>query len=160
MLKRCFLISRFKAENGKELVLINLHNSAFDDAEELRKEELKQLREIIEAEYQNGNYVVAGGDWNQNPPNYNSKIVKKYNAKIVRPIDNDYLPEEWTWAYDPEAPTNRDVNEPFDPKTTNTTIIDYFIISPNIEVLEVKTIDQGFEYSDHQPVIIKLNLNP
>ena len=40
-LKRCFLVMRFKLENGKDLVLINTHNSVFDTEGELRKKELK-----------------------------------------------------------------------------------------------------------------------
>jgi len=40
-----------------------------------------------------------------------------------------------------------------------TTTIDYFIVSPNIKVLQTKTIDLNFENSDHNPVFIKLCLD-
>ena len=158
MLKRCFLITRYNVENDKELVLLNIHNSAFDDADEFRKEELKFLKIFILNEYENGNYVVAGGDWNQNPPGSTIKNIRNYKSKEVWPIEEDYLPDGWNWAYDPYMPTNRDVKVPFDKNTTNTTILDFFLVSPNIKIVEIKTIDMGFEFSDHQPVITILML--
>ncbi len=159
MLKRCFLISRYQVENNKELVLLNIHNSAFDDAGEFRKEELKLLKTFILNEYEKGNYVVAGGDWNQNPPGSTIKSIRNYKSKEVWPIEDNYLPDGWNWAYDPYVPTNRDVIEPFDPKSTTCTVLDYFVISPNIKIINTKAVDLGFEFSDHQPVIIKIQLN-
>lgn len=158
ILKRCLLISRYQVDNGKELVLINLHNSAFDDADELRKGELNFLKQIISAEYGKGNYVIAGGDWNQNPPDLNMEAINKYKTRIVWPVEKDYLAEDWNWAFDPSVPTNRDVHEPFNVQTTTCSILDYFVTSPNIKVIETTTIDLGFENSDHQPVSIVIKL--
>ena len=158
MLKRCFLVARYSMDSNKELVLFNIHNSAFNDAADLREEELKLLKELIVKEYKIGNYVVVGGDWNQNPPGSNMDKIKDYISNEVWPIDKNYLPDDWRWIYDPENPTNRDVTEPFDNNTTTTTILDYFLVSPNIEILECKTVDLGFEFSDHQPVITILKL--
>lgn len=158
MLKRCLLISRYAADNGKELVLINLHNSAFDDADELRKDEMEFIKQIITEEYEKGNYVISGGDWNQNPPGLNLDQIKQYKTRSVWPINKDFLPNGWNWAFDPSNPTNRDVHEPFNIQTTSCTVLDYFVTSPNIEVLETKTTDMGFEFSDHQPVLISLKL--
>lgn len=158
MLKRCFLITRFDVDNGKELVLINLHNSAFDDAGDLRKEESELLKKIIMAEDKKGNYVIAGGDWNQNPPDFDKKKVKKYNTRSVWPVEKDFLPGNWKWAFDPSIPTNRDVHEPFDQQSTTCTVLDYFVTSSNVEVISTKAVDLGFEFSDHQPVIITVKL--
>lgn len=158
MLKRCLLITRYNVDNGKELVLINLHNSAFDDADQLRKEEMKFIKKLITEEYEKGNYVIAGGDWNQNPPGLNLDNINKYKNRSVWPIQKDFLPNEWNWVFDPSVPTNRDVHEPFNIQSTTCTILDYFVTSPNIEVLETKTTDMEFEFSDHQPVLISLKL--
>lgn len=159
MLKRCLLVARYKTDNNKELVLINLHNSAFDDADALRKEEMNFVRQIITEEYEKGNYVIAGGDWNQNPPEFDPNQIEKYNARSVWPIDKDFFPENWNWDFDAFVPTNRDVHEPFNLQTTTCTILDFFVTSPNIDILATKTIDLEFEFSDHQPVIINLRLN-
>jgi len=158
MLKRCFLVTRFKVENRKELILFNIHNSAFDDADELRKEELKLLKELIENEFEAGNYVIVGGDWNQNPPGSDIRSIKDYISKEVWPIEKNYLSNIWGWAFDPHVPTNRDVSEAFEKSTTKTTILDFFLVSPNIEIIEPRTVDLGFEYSDHQPSITKIIL--
>lgn len=158
MLKRCLLVLRYETDNGKDLVLINLHNSAFDDAHELRKEELDFLKQIISKEYEKGNYIIAGGDWNQNPPGLDMATINKYKTRKVWPIEKDFLPTGWNWAFDPSVPTNRDVHESFNIQTTTCTILDYFVTSPNIEVLQIKTVDLEFEDSDHQPVIVTLKL--
>jgi endonuclease/exonuclease/phosphatase family metal-dependent hydrolase len=158
MLKRCFLISRYPLENGKDLVLFNIHNSAFDDAAELRDKELELLRKLAGDEYKNGHYVVIGGDWNQNPPGWKPDSAFKYQAKSLWPIDRDYFPPGWTWAYDPGLPTNRDVNQPFDQETTKCTLLDFFLVSPNIRIREVHTIDLEFIHSDHLPVMMEFQL--
>ncbi len=158
MLKRCFLVSRYQVDNGKSLVLFNVHNSAFDDAAELREQELQLLRRLALAEYDQGNYVVIGGDWNQNPPGWESQLAEKYQVKSLWPIDVQYFPAPWTWSFDPGLPTNRDVSTPFDAERTNCTLLDYFLVSPNVKVESVKTIDLEFRYSDHQPVIMGFRL--
>ena len=158
-LKRCFVVNHIPIENSdKKLVVINVHNSAFGDEEEFRKAELKLLREYLLQEFEAGNYVIAGGDWNQNPPGFDNTQMEKYTSRVGWPIETDYLPPDWTWSWDPSLPTNRDVKTPFDLQATQCTILDYFVTSPNIDVLNIQTIDLDFENSDHQPVIINLKL--
>jgi len=156
LLKRCFLVSRYKVTNGHELVIINLHNSAFDDASEQRAMETEMLYSLAMSEYDRGNYVIAGGDWNQNPPGWKASEIKDYKARQVWPLDRDLFPQDWTWAYDPRVPTNRDVSRPFRKDSTATTILDFFLLSPNLEKINAETLDLAFEYSDHQPVILQV----
>lgn len=154
MLKRCFLITRFKTQYGNELVLINTHNSAFSDAAEIRKTELAQLKSVMEKEYSKGNYVMIGGDWNQNPTTFDTTLLlPNYLPKLIDPpIPADFLPEGWKFVYDTKHSTNRDVDIPYTEGITRTTLIDFFVISPNIEPFSVQTISTGFTESDHQPV--------
>jgi endonuclease/exonuclease/phosphatase family metal-dependent hydrolase len=156
--KRCLLITKFRISAGHDLVVINLHNSAFDDADALRDEELKLIRKFALDEFSKGNYVVAGGDWNQNPPGLEISDIGGYKLKPLRPIPQDLMPEGWNWAFDGSLPTNRDVDKPFDKTSTNCTTIDFFLVSPNIEVLKTRTLDLGFENSDHLPVLLKIRL--
>ncbi len=160
MLERCFILTRYKVSNGKELVILNTHNSAFDDAAEMRKQELALFKSTMEAEFAKGNYVVAGGDWNLNPVPYDSTAISDGNAaRGIHPgIPSSFLPAGWHWAYDSEKATNRDVNAAYQKGKTLTTIIDFFVLSPNIELKEVKTLFTGFEYSDHQPVRMSIRL--
>ena len=64
-------------------------------------------------------------------------------------------------AYDLTVPTCRLLNQPYDPSDTENTqyyAIDGFLVSPNVEVSAVKTLDLGFENSDHNPVLLTVSL--
>ena len=37
-------------------------------------------------------------------------------------------------------------------------VIDGFLISPNVTVESVQTVDEGFENSDHNPVLLTVSL--
>jgi len=158
MLRRCILLTRFNVSDHHALVLMNIHNSAYNDADALRDEELKLIKTLATEEYENGNYVVIGGDWNQNPPGMNMNTFKNYKVRTERPMNPDLMPNGWKWIYDETLPTNRDVNRPFDKSQTTCSLLDFFLVSPNIGVTEVKTIDLGFKDSDHLPVIMKIVL--
>jgi endonuclease/exonuclease/phosphatase family metal-dependent hydrolase len=157
MLDRCFLANRYPLSNGKELVLINTHNEAFDPGE-IRKAQMEYLKKFILGEYSRGNYIIAGGDWNQTPPGFMPDFrVNKVN-ELQMAMGKEYFPKEWTWSYDNKIPSNRSVTAPYNPSNTTTTVIDFFLLSPNIESISVKCIDLGFAHSDHNPVILKARL--
>lgn len=160
LLDRCLILSRVKLKNGKTLVLINTHNSAFDDAAAIREKEADVIKSIMLDEFDKGNYVVAGGDWNRNPPEFDMNRLTPVEAhrKWDPPLKKDFLPKEWTWVYQKDIPTNRDVNEAYRKGKTKTTIIDYFVVSPNVKVVENRTLATGFEFSDHQPIYMKIEL--
>jgi len=46
MLDRSFILTRYTVSNGKQLVLINTHNSAFNDATDMRTKELNMLKKL------------------------------------------------------------------------------------------------------------------
>ena len=46
MLDRCFLVNRYPTPDGKELLVINSHNSAFDDGS-LKAQEMNYLKEFL-----------------------------------------------------------------------------------------------------------------
>jgi len=158
-LKRCFIILRFGLDNGKALVIINTHNSAFDSTGALRKRELFMLDSTMRSEYQRGNYVVAGGDWNINPRDFNvsSVISGDRVTGVWPPLEPGFFPG-WQFVFNPVHPTNRNVDMPYQKGVTKTTIIDFYVVSPNIEVKSVATLSQGFEYSDHEPVVMGVRL--
>ena len=57
-LDRCFMVQRFYTSNGKELLIINTHNSAYDDGT-LRTQQMKLLRGFLIEEYKKGNYILG-----------------------------------------------------------------------------------------------------
>lgn len=157
MLDRCFLVNRYPLKNKKELVFINTHNEAFD-AGDIRKAQMEYLKEFILGEYKKGNYIIAGGDWNQCPPGFKPEFEKNRVNTDQMVLNSDYLPADWTWAYDNTIPSNRSVTAAYNPATTTTTVIDFFLLSPNITSLSIKCINLDFRNSDHNPVILNAML--
>ena len=156
-LDRCFLVNRYPLTNGKELVLINTHNEAFDEGD-IRKAQMEYLKGFILNEYRIGNFVIAGGDWNQCPPDFKPAFHGDRVNTSQMVMQSDYLPSEWKWAYDSTTPSNRTVIAAYDHSTTTTTVIDFFLLSPNTEYDYVKCSRLGFTNSDHNPVIIRVKL--
>ena len=157
MLDRCFLVNRYPLKNGRELVVVNTHNEAFDPGE-IRKTQMAYLKDFLIREYNNGNYIIAGGDWNETPPDFKPEFFSNKINTLQMGMPSDYLPSEWKWVYDNRTPSNRTVIASYDPATTTTTVIDCFLLSSNIEALSVKCINFNFENSDHNPVKIKFKL--
>lgn len=154
MLKRCYMEFRYNLSNGKELVVINQHLSAYDDGT-VKQQQMDTLKLKLLAESKKGNYVIVGGDWNQYPPGYKSNLRKKDNI-VEKTADANYPEPNWKWVYDPSVNTNRKLYEPFVKEQTDEVIIDYFLVSPNIEVIAIKGVDLKFKNSDHNPVYIKI----
>jgi len=159
MLNRCFMVKHFKLSNCKELLVINTHNSAYDPGGLLRKTEMDYFKNYLQEQYNKGNYVIVGGDWNQSPAGFSPSFTgHPFDTIDVTYIQDKYLPPNWTWLFDKTMPSNRRVDKPYDPQTTLTTVIDFYLLSPNIESISVKTIDLGFENSDHNPVVARIKL--
>ncbi|MCR5552515.1 MAG: endonuclease [Oscillospiraceae bacterium] len=159
-LKRCLLVERIPIEGSeRELVLVNLHLEAYDDGEG-KKAQTEQLLRLLNEEYAKGNYVVAGGDWNQAFPGTLDAYpihVKTWVPGVLDPADVG----DWSFAFDASVPTCRLLNQPYDPADTENTqyyVIDGFLVSPNLEVSVVETVDQGFAFSDHNPVLLTVSL--
>jgi endonuclease/exonuclease/phosphatase family metal-dependent hydrolase len=157
MLDRCFLVNRYRLASGKELVIINTHNEAFDKGN-IRRTQMAYLKEYLLNEFSKGNYIITGGDWNQTPPDFRSAFAANRTDTTNMVIPSDFLPSEWKWLFDNTTPSERSVVASYNPKTTPTTIFDFFLLSPNIEALSVKGINLNFENSDHNPVMIRVKL--
>jgi len=157
-LERCLLLQRFKLPNGKDLVVVNTHFEAYDNGE-VKAKQMAFTKTILVEEYNKGNYVVMGGDWNISPPGFAAhSFAKEPETDYLDANANANYIEGWNYAFDPSVATNRKNKTAFDAAKTFTTIIDYFLVSPNLEVEEVKGIDLGFKSSDHQPVKLRVRL--
>lgn len=157
MFNRCCLVNYYPLANGKKFVLINTHNSAFDTKNILKPKEMAFLKKFILNEYQKGNYVMVGGDWNQSPNGLKPQF-ENFNTLDLSSISKDFTPSGWQWLFDPRTPSNRRVDKPYNSVETLTTVIDMYLISPNIEPVAVQTINTNFAWSDHQPVFARVRL--
>lgn len=158
-LKRCLLITRIPIEGKtQEIVIVNLHLEAYDDGEG-KAAQTKALMELLTAEYEKGNYVIAGGDFNQSFPGALSRYPIK-DSSTWAPGTLEALPEGWHYGYDDSDPTCRLLNEPYvkGSEKVQHYVIDGFILSPNVEILSVDTRNEYFTFTDHNPVILEVIL--
>ena len=158
-LKRCLLISRVKV-NNKELVLINLHLEAYDDGEG-RKAQLDMLKEYMDKEVEKGNYVIVGGDFNQTFSNSNYSKYPYYDGNWQQGVIETSEFSNFNLYMDNTYPTCRLLDKPYkdsDKSKFQYYMIDGFMVSKNINVLEVNTINYDFVNSDHNPVVMNVKL--
>lgn len=153
------LIARYSLLHDRELVIANAHFAAFDEDATVRLRQLAKVRRFARSEYDRGNYVIVGGDWN----------LRLTDTTFEHSTSDEFiwwlfdLPRTaevscWRWVVDPKTPTVRLLHEPYVPGRTYTSIIDGFLVSPNIEVISVRTSDLEFQHADHNPVTIVVAL--
>lgn len=158
-LKRCLLVERVPIQGGTaELVLVNLHLEAYDDGEG-KEAQTAMLLQLLQDEYAKGNYVIAGGDFNQSFPDGTDRYPIASGADWTPGTLGD-LPAGWQYAWDSAAPTCRLLNQPYSAGSSGTQfyVIDGFILSPNVEPVSVRTQDAEFAVTDHNPVVLEARL--
>ena len=159
-IKRCLLVTRVPIEGSeKELVLVNLHLEAYESGEG-RIAQTQQLMTLLQEEYAKGNYVIAGGDFNQSFPGTLAQYPIE-NPELWMPglLDESILPEGWQFAYDSSTATCRLLDKAYD-GSNQLYVIDGFILPPNLRLDTVETVPLKFEHADHNPVRIELTLIP
>lgn len=159
-LDRCMLVTNIRIETGENLVIINTHNSAYDQGGFIKKEQLKYIENYALTQFNKGNYVIIGGDWNSYMPGSDGDSFESEEKECVY---NEGLPENWsidgwTWGADLTVPSNRSLKNSYIEGQNFECIIDGFLLSPNIELKSVKTEDFGFAFSDHNPLEINIIL--
>lgn len=98
-LYRCFSALRIPVQNGKELVILHSHMSAYDEGGTVRQQ-LEMISSVMSQEYTRGNYVIVGGDFNHA---LGQEVAKAFPGKQQYPewvhiLDNDDLPEHFELA--------------------------------------------------------------
>ena len=160
-LKRCLLVNRIAIEGSdKELIVINLHLEAYDDGEGKAKQ-LAMLMDTMQAEFDKGNYVIAGGDFNQTFSTTHYAKYPKKNDWVCPVIEASNYPS-FTFKMDDTHPTCRSLYKVYkdaDKSDFQYYMIDGFIVSNNITINSLETIDLDFKNTDHNPISMKIILN-
>lgn len=163
-LDRCYSINRIPAENGRELIIFNVHMSAYGTDAEIQKGQLTMLFADMQKEYEKGNYVVCGGDFNHDIPGnskeiFNGTVDEKY--AWAAPFPDEMIPAHFRkvteYASGVTVPSCRNCDKPAGPDCFTVTT-DGFIVSDNVEVTYIDVIDNRFLYSDHNPVKMTFRL--
>ena len=71
------------------------------------------------------------------------------------------IPEHFSFAVSDNVPTCRLLNIPYSGnyQESQVYVLDGYIVSDNLNVVKVETIDTGFRWADHQPVRLEVMLN-
>lgn len=163
-LDRCYSVSRIPTNGSKELILYNLHLSAYTSDGTIATQQLKLLLADMQAEYEAGNWCVAGGDFN--------KDLLCDSAYYFGEADQAYswaqpIPEGTFDNYDISLVAPLDESAPV-PSCRNADsayhegqyvlTVDGFLVSKNVTVENAAVVDTGFQWSDHNPVIMTFTL--
>lgn len=166
-LKRCLLVTRTPVtdsdgnRSGRELVCVNLHLEAYDDGEG-KAAQSEMLREFLQMEYEKGNYVIAGGDFNQTFSGTDTSMYPELEGMWhCGNLDESEFQSGWQFCDDNSVPTCRSLDRPYcgaDPDHFQYYMIDGFIVSANVSVESCTTQDLRFGHSDHNPVVLRVKL--
>ncbi len=160
-LDRAYTVSRINAENGRELVVYNVHLSAYTSDGSIADEQMKMLARDMSAEYEKGNYVLAAGDFNKDLLGDSSKYFERDEGDYTwaKPFDTSLLPSGISLSTGSNAPTCRNADSAYRADGTDFVLsVDGILTSDNIKVVSSQTVDAGFAYSDHNPVCMKFIL--
>ncbi len=155
-LDRSIMEDVYTLENGKKLYMVNIHLSAYDKGGTTRAQQIQFLIDYIDELYDNGNnYIIFGGDWNH--------LLDDSKMTDTLPNWVALLPDElydtgFKLVYDTNVNTVRSDDTAYVKGTNFETVIDGFLISPNINVESITGHDLGFENSDHNPVTLSFTL--
>ena len=160
-LDRCFCVTRYPTSDGHELVLVNTHMSAYDEGGTIRAQQFDLIMGFIAEEAAQGNYVIAGGDWNH--ALFGSETMYPTQQGMpdwLQVINDDDIPEGFSFVRPDnveQVPSCRDMDIPYEEGVTYCSTIDGFIVSDNVRAT-AHTVDAGFQTSDHNPVVITFTL--
>ena len=165
--KRCFMVDRVAVVDesgnatGKELVLVNLHLEAYD-SEEDRAAQTKQLKEFLQQEADKGNYVIAGGDFNQRFSSVSNTFIEFDDAWKCGTIDAAEFGDDFELIMDNSTASRRYLDMSYadtEKELVQYYLTDGFIISKNVEINFYFTIGLEFENTNHNPVVLSVTLN-
>lgn len=165
-LDRCYSVARIPVANGRTLCLYNLHLSAYTSDGVIATEQLKLLLADMQSEYESGSYVIAGGDFNKDLIGNSAEVfgVSGDDYTWAQPLPTELIPEGLSLVSSLDAcspiPSCRNADKPYVPGESFVLTVDGFIVSDNITVTSSQVEDEGFAFSDHNPVTMIFALDP
>lgn len=161
-LDRCFSVTYINVDNNKKLSLINSHMSAYDKGGVVRIEQLDLLNSYVQEEYDKGNYVIVGGDFNHA---LGTDVAKAFETQMefpswVKILDNKDLGKNLSIVKADnrfDVSTCRSSDIPWEKGVSFSTVVDGFMVSDNIEA-KALNIENDYSFSDHQPVLLSFIL--
>lgn len=162
-LDRCYSKNHIATDNGNQLIVYNLHLSAYTADASTAETQLKMIIEDMQREYKRGNYCIAGGDFNRDLLGNSPEIfhTAKLDDNWAQPVNMDLFTEDITLVapFDENnlAASCRNPDKPYE-KGDFVVTVDGFIVSANVEVVYSNVIETDYKYSDHNPVMMQFKL--
>lgn len=152
-LDRAFSVSEVTVNNGKKLFIYNVHFSAFIKDEVIQAAQLTKLFDNMKAHADAGDYVICGGD-------YNHVLSGEAHPELtwMKPFPTAKLSHKLRVVAPTNAPSVRSNGTAYGDHST-LGVIDGFLVSENIKSLNIKTIQNDFKSSDHNPVVMTFELS-
>lgn len=167
-LDRCYSVSRIPVEGSdKELILYNVHLSAYGNSDEIRTAQMTMLFKDIQSEYNKGNYCVCGGDFNHDFTGTSTQVLngggdvdfgwaQPFPEALLANYPN--ISRALNYTSGEIKATCRNCDVPYGPECF-TIVVDGFLVTDNVTVTYLENAQTDFVYSDHNPVVMKFQLN-
>ena len=163
--KRAILETRLPVNNGRDLVVLNLHLEAFPEDSDVMQKQVMQLDTVLTGLCEENHRFVAGGDFNLLPPGQRIRLspdkatayrqdteMALFYAKyqVIPSLTNVDGPMHSDWfTHFPNGPGAAG------PDRT----IDYFVLSSQSRVLDAHVRQHDtLRISDHLPLVVVLRL--
>lgn len=163
-LDRCYSVSKVPVDNGKDLVIYALHASAYGNSDQIREAQISMLVNDMKQEYEAGNYVLCGGDFNHDlkAPEDSAEECESWAYPFPRSALPEYLSFAMNSLTEDEKDalwnSSRNADMEYVEGVTYTVTLDGFLISDNIECMSYQNINTGYRWSDHDPVYMEFKL--
>ncbi len=155
-LKRCMTVNEFQINRNKVLYLINIHLSAYDKEGQFRSKQINHIIRFITNLYDPKiNYIIVGGDFNLL---LDKNLLVDNMPSWVSSLPEYVYKSDFRVVFDNKTNTVRSQDRPYQKGQNFETVIDGFLVSPNITVSDIKTHDLGFKYTDHNPVTMSFRM--
>ena len=161
-LKRGVLSTQFVTRAGDTVCILNTHNTAYDTGG-MRSQEMHFLSHLLDSLSRRGITTLTGGDWNQYPPHYHPSQAELSNPYFVPQAIDSTIFGPLRFVHDTLRSLrylDRPYRTPSPCHAPLTTLTDFFLCSPKVRILSVETLPLNFRASDHNPVRLRIVINP
>ncbi|WP_283679752.1 endonuclease/exonuclease/phosphatase family protein [Lentilactobacillus sp. Marseille-Q4993] len=163
-LDRAISVTHIPVNNGKQLAVINVHLSAFTKNRAVQKAQLNKLFNQMTSEYDKGNYVMVGGDYNHDMLQDSPKLFHTTSKRLswTHPFPIQQIPNHFHLVTKglkaAGIPSVRNNNIPYKQGKTYVSFADGFMISDNVRADSIRVKNLKFAHSDHNPVVMQFEL--
>ena len=144
--------------DGKYLVLVNIN---LDKDEKTRNKQIETLNTFILDEYDYGNYVIIGGNFNSDTAEDPGQFTgEQQQPKWLTNFDESLLADGFTFIHpnnEEDVANYHQADIPYEEGVSYESHINGFVVSNNIEA-NALILDTDYEYSNHNPVQLSFTL--